>query len=162
MRLGILSDTHDELVRTQVAIAILRHAGADALIHCGDLASPPIVEELAALPSWFVFGNHDSDMVPYLEETATTTGVVCLGWGGVIVVSGHRVGIAHGHLTTDIRRVLADEPEFLLTGHSHIPSDLSEGGVRRINPGAIHRAERFTVALLDLANGKFELIEVPR
>ncbi len=39
MRLGILSDTHDELERTRVAIALLRRAGAEALIHCGDLSS---------------------------------------------------------------------------------------------------------------------------
>lgn len=101
-------------------------------------------------------------MVPYLEEAAATTEVVRLGWGGVIVVSGHRVGVVHGHLTPDIRRVLADVPKFLLSGHSHVPSDVSVGGVRRINPGAIYRAERFTVAVLDVANGKLDLIEVPR
>ena len=162
MILGILADTHDELDRTRVAVSILLKAGAEALVHCGDLASPPIVEELAVLPSWFVFGNHDSDMVPYLEEAATATGVVCLGWGGVIEMSGHRIGVAHGHLTTDIRRVLADEPDFLLLGHSHIPDDSRVGTVRRINPGAIHRAERFTVAVLDLANGKLQLIQVPK
>lgn len=80
MRIGILSDTHDEIERTRVAVAMLRNAGAEALIHCGDLASPPIVHELAILPSWFVFGNHDSDMVPHLEKTAAASGVVCLGW----------------------------------------------------------------------------------
>ncbi len=162
MRIGILSDTHDQIERTRVAVAMLRNAGAEALIHCGDLASPPIVQELAILPSWFVFGNHDSDMVPHLEKSATASGVVCLGWGGTIVLSGRRVGVAHGHLTTDIRRVMQDAPEFLLSGHSHLPSDSSVGTVRRINPGALHRAELFTVALLELTDGKLEFIPVPR
>ncbi|VTR99436.1 metallophosphoesterase family protein [Tuwongella immobilis] len=160
MRLGILSDTHDELARTQQAVQMLRDAGAEALIHCGDLASPPIVEALAVLPAWFALGNHDSDMVPALQRAAIEFGPVCLGWGGVIEVSGRRVGVAHGHITTDVRRVLADQPEILLSGHSHIPNDAIVGGVRRINPGALHRADAFTVAVLDLASGELQMLRL--
>ena len=68
MRLGILADTHDELSRTRTAVQMLRASGAEALIHCGDLASPPIVAACAVLPCWFVFGNHDSDWVPALQQ----------------------------------------------------------------------------------------------
>jgi uncharacterized protein len=160
MRLGILSDTHDELVRTRLAVRILRDTGAEALVHCGDLASPPIVEALAVLPAWFVFGNHDSDMVPALQGAAAEFGPVCLGWGGVIELSGRRLGVAHGHMTTDVRRVLAEQPEFLLSGHSHVPSDAVVGGVRRINPGALHRADGFTAAVLDLESGELQVLPV--
>src|SRR5688500_15748097 len=79
MRLGILADTHDELARTQLAVRLLREAGAEALVHCGDLAGPPIVEALAVLPCWFVFGNHDADNVPALRRAAAEFGPVCLG-----------------------------------------------------------------------------------
>ena len=44
MRLGVLSDTHDEIDRARHAIQLLRAEGADALVHCGDLASPAVVE----------------------------------------------------------------------------------------------------------------------
>src|SRR4051794_6847804 len=60
VRLGILSDTHNELERTHRAVQRLRAEGAEALIHCGDLSSPAIVALLAGLPSWFVLGNHDA------------------------------------------------------------------------------------------------------
>src|SRR5262249_4752605 len=134
MHLGILADTHDEVARVEAAIRLLRAEGTEALIHCGDLSSPRIVALLAALPSWFVFGNHDADMVPHLERAAVECGVVCLGWGGVVEVAGKRVGVAHGHLGADVRRVLAARPDYLLSGHSHIPSDSMSGRVRRINP----------------------------
>ena len=160
MRLGILSDTHDKLARTRLAVAALRDAGAGALIHCGDLTGPPIVEALAVLPSWFVFGNHDADDVPQLRRAAAACGPVCLGWGGVVTLAGRRVGVAHGHMTTDLRRVLDDAPDILLTGHSHNPSDGVAGNVRRINPGALHRADDFTVAVLDLASGEVQWIQV--
>ncbi len=160
MRLGILSDTHDELARTRIAVRLLCDAGAEALIHCGDLASPPIIAELAVLPSWFVFGNHDADSVPALQRAAQEFGPICLGWGGVVELAGRRVGVAHGHMTTDVRRVMADQPEFLLSGHSHFSSDTMVGSVRRINPGALHRADEFTVAVLDLASGDLRVLRV--
>lgn len=153
MKIGILADTHDELERTQRAIAALRQAAVAALIHCGDLASTPIVAALASLPSWFVFGNHDSDMTPYLESAAAESGVNCLGWGGIVELDGKKLAVAHGHLTTDIRRVLAESPDYLLTGHTHYPFETVRDGVRQINPGALHRADRFTVAVLDLDSG---------
>ena len=160
MRLGILADTHDERVRTEEAVALLRAEGAEALIHCGDLASPPIVAALAVLPSWFVFGNHDSDMVPHLERAAAEFGVACLGWGGVVELAGKRVGVAHGHVSVDVRRVLAAKPDYLLSGHFHAALGSTHGGVRRINPGALYQADEFTVALLDVELGQVRFLRV--
>lgn len=160
MLLGILSDTHDELERTRLAVRLLREAGAAALVHCGDLTTPPVLAACAALPCWFVFGNHDSDNVPYLRRAGAELGAVCLEWGAVIELGGHRVGVTHGHLTSDLRHVLADGPGIVLTGHTHYAFDRVEGGVRRINPGALHRADVFSVALLDLLTGELRLLPV--
>ena len=161
MRLGILSDTHDQLARTRLAVALLRDAGADALAHCGDLSNPPIVVACAVLPCWFVFGNHDADNVPAMELAARDSGAVCLGWSGEVELGGRLVAIAHGHMTYDIRRAMAKRPNYLLTGHSHIANDHREGLVRRINPGALHDADRFTVALLDLENDDLRFLAIP-
>lgn len=57
MRIGILSDTHDRLARADRAVASLVAAGAEALIHCGDLTGPEIVHVCGRLPSYYVFGN---------------------------------------------------------------------------------------------------------
>jgi uncharacterized protein len=160
MLLGILSDTHDEVARTRLAVQMLRDAGAEALVHCGDLSSRPIVEALAVLPAWFAFGNHDSDLVPLLKQSAVELGPVCLGWGGVFELSCRRIGVVHGHMSTDVRKVFAEEPEFMFSGHSHFPIDVMAGSVRRINPGALHRADKFTVAILDLASGKLQILRV--
>jgi putative phosphoesterase len=160
MRLGILSDTHDELARTQRAVQLLRDAGAEALIHCGDLASPAIVAACAVLPCWFVFGNHDADNVPALQQAAAERGAVCLGWAGEVEFDGKLIAVAHGHMSYDIRRALAARPHYLLTGHLHIASDRREGLVRRINPGALYDADRFTVALLDLQDDELQFVTI--
>lgn len=161
MRLGILSDTHDEIDRTRRAVGLLRDAGAEMLIHCGDLASPAIVTLLAELPAWFVFGNHDADSVPHLRRAAEEAGVGCLGWCGVVETAGKRVAVTHGHMSSDVRRMLAAGPDYLLSGHTHVAAFTPTGAVRRINPGALHRADEFTVALLEIETGALRFLTVP-
>lgn len=150
MRLGVLADTHDELARTRRAVALLRDAGADALVHCGDLTTPAVVAACAVLPLWFVLGNHDADAVPALRQAALDCGATCLGWAGVVELGGKRVGVTHGHLRDDLRRVLAATPDYLLFGHYHFPCDATDGPTRRINPGA----------LLDLGTGELSMLTV--
>lgn len=161
MRLGILSDTHNQLDRTRVAVQLLRDHGAEALIHCGDVTTPPIVEICSVLPLWFVFGNNDADEVPPLREAAAAHGATCLEWGGVITLHGKRVAVTHGHLRTEVRKLLAERPNYLLSGHSHIASDSTAESVRRINPGALHRARVYTVALLELESDELKCLSVP-
>ena len=160
MLLGILSDTHDQFARTHLAVELLREKGAEALIHCGDLSSPAIVTICAVLPCWFVFGNHDADSVPSLQQVALESGAVCLGWSGEVNIDGRVIAVAHGHMSYDIRRALAARPHYLLSGHSHIASDSRVGLIRRINPGALCDAEQFTVALLDLATDELRFLTV--
>lgn len=162
MLLGILSDTHDRLARTEAAINLLKAEGAETLIHCGDLTGPAIVTACAVLPLWFVLGNNDADTVRSLEKAAEAAGATCLKWGGEITLAGRRIAVAHGHVTGDLRPLLARKPEFLLTGHTHQVRDTSDGVTRRINPGALHRASRFTVALLDLKSDALRILDVPR
>ncbi len=158
MLIGILSDTHDELARTRRAVNLLRDAGATALIHCGDFVGAPILRASCPLPLWFVFGNNDS--AGELEIAAAETSATCLGWAGIVEFDSRRIAVTHGHMTSDVRRLLAAEPDYLLTGHSHIVADSMSGTVRRINPGALHRAFEFTVALLDLESGESKFLPV--
>jgi putative phosphoesterase len=165
MRLGILSDTHNQLPRTRRAVELLRKEGAEVLVHCGDLTGTEVVAACAVLPCYFALGNNDADNVPDLQEAMAEAGGVCLGWGGEITFSagpGKRVAVTHGHMGTDVRRLLAARPDYLLSGHSHFASDHRDGATRRINPGALYRADEFTVALLDLETDALRFLTVPR
>ena len=153
MLLGLLSDTHGKLDRTRRAVEQLRAAGAEALIHCGDLGAAEVVELCAGPPCWFVFGNHDGDLAADLEAAAREHGATCLGWGGVCEVGGRRYGVVHGHVRADVWRVVALEPAAIFCGHSHVAGEVVRDGVRRINPGALHRANPATVALFETDTG---------
>lgn len=159
MLIGILSDTHDRQQRAADGIRMLVDAGAEVLIHCGDLTVPEIVYECAERPSYFVFGNNDDD----IEGIRTAIGAIqghCLGWGGVIELGGKSIGVTHGDQRREIAKILAQEPDYLFFGHSHVPSDDREGSTRWINPGALHRAEEWTVALLNLATDELKFLRV--
>lgn len=139
---------------------LLRSKGVDALVHCGDLAVPEVVVECAVLPFYFVFGNHDADMMPALKAAADECGANCLGWAGEFTASQKRIGVTHGHLSFDLRPLLATEPDYVLSGHFHMARDWYEGRTRRINPGALFRAGEFSVALLDVESDEVQFLTV--
>lgn len=68
MKIGILSDSHNHVERIRMAVQMLQEAGANVLVHCGDLATTEIVTECSVLPFYFVLGNHDADNVPALRS----------------------------------------------------------------------------------------------
>ncbi len=162
MKLGILSDTHDQRMRCEQAVALLLAAGAETLIHCGDFTDTDILQQCALKPCYFVLGNNDVRNSLYLKETAMEVNATFLGWGGVVTLAGKTIAVTHGHLTSEVRRLLAMAPDYLLTGHSHVAEDRHEGMTRCINPGALHRARDFSVAILDLSTDALEFIAVPR
>jgi putative phosphoesterase len=160
MLLGILSDTHDRVERTKAGVALLVNAGAEALIHCGDITIPEVVFELAPLPSYFVFGNCDFDLEE-LRRSIATIGGVCLERGGLIDLDGRRVAVTHGDSSQELARLEAQRPDYLFSGHTHKALDVLRGPTRFINPGALHRAATWTVALLDGSSGRLEALQVP-
>jgi putative phosphoesterase len=159
MRIGILSDTHDQLARTSRAVAMLGGAGAEVLIHCGDLTGTDIVHECGIFPCYFVFGNNDFDEEG-LRAAMNVVGGVCLGMAGEITLDGKRIAVTHGDVIRDVKRLAAASPDYLLFGHTHVPTDHRDGTIRYINPGAIHRAEEHTVVLLDTSIDEVTLLRV--
>ena len=159
MRIGILSDTHDQVARTRAAVRLLVDAGAEVLIHCGDITIPDVVYELAPLPSYFVFGNCDFDLEE-LRQAIAAIGGTCLERGGLIELGDSRVAATHGDSARELERLEADLPDYLFSGHTHKALDVQRGPTRFINPGALHRAASWTVALLDCSSGRVDTLPI--
>jgi putative phosphoesterase len=159
MLIGVLSDTHDQVPRTRQAVALLLNRGAQALLHCGDLTNADVVHECVGVPSYFVFGNcdfaHES-----LRRAMTQIGATCLEKGGLITLGGRRLAITHGDSQAELRSLTAQDPDFLFTGHTHVAADVKKGSTRWVNPGALHRAPTWTVALVDLESMHVSVLEI--
>jgi uncharacterized protein len=159
MLLGILSDTHDQVERTRSAVNMLISEGATALIHCGDLTGPEVVHEFSRAPSYFVFGNCDYDREA-IRQAIALIGGTCLDCGGLISLGGVRIAVTHGDSSSELKRLAALDPDYLFTGHTHHVSDIQKGPTRWVNPGALHRAQTWTVALLDTACNLLRVLPV--
>ncbi len=161
-RLGILSDTHGDATRARRAIELLRARGAGRIIHLGDIGSESVLDHLAGLESTIVFGNCDD--ARSLWRYAKFLGIEVVHPAAIIEVKSVRgairIGITHGHLLDEIDQLLRAEVDILLHGHTHVARDDMVGLTRVMNPGALHRADRKTAMLLDLATGEAEWIDV--
>ncbi len=160
MLIGILSDTHDRVEATIAGLQLLREAGAERFLHCGDVGGEPILDQLAGLKVALVWGNNDWDRRE-LTRYAERLGIEVFQSLGEFDLGGKRFAMMHGDDPRIIRDVLKrQEHDYLLLGHSHIRADERHGNVRVINPGALHRAKEKSVAVLDTETDELRTILV--
>ena len=63
MRLGIVSDTHNNLKNCREIVAVFNDTGVDQVIHTGDITQAKTLDVLSGLtmPLSGVFGNNDQE-----------------------------------------------------------------------------------------------------
>lgn len=164
MLIGILSDTHGDIGRGVRAMDLLLARGAQAVIHCGDIGSEEMLDELAALceahavPLHAVLGNVD-DYEPGLRDYRDGTRVTMWGAKADVELGGRRICVMHGHDARGLLAAIASGTyDYVFTGHTHQTYDEREGRTRVINPGAVYRANPPSVALLELSTDTLEFI----
>ena len=175
MRLGILSDTHNETARMREAITALRDRGAGYVIHCGDIGSPDMLDLFHIVPgqhaAGFVFGNDDVGKGDSLRRRAKELGVDCFEFFKEFTMAGKTFAVLHGDDEHRLNEVVnRGGHDFVLHGHLHCWRDerVEEGamkGVRIINPGSLHDprenadgVREKTCAILDVESGRLEKI----
>lgn len=162
MLIGVLSDTHDRTDAMAAGMNLLREANAEHFIHCGDVGSVRVLDHLAGLPSAFVWGNTDWDRAG-LARYGETIGVRCYGAFGELCLGGKAIALLHGDDAKLKQRILAEQNhDYLLQGHSHFREDRKVGRVRIVNPGALHRANPKTVAMIDTERDSVTYFDIER
>jgi len=131
-RVVVLSDTHGPRRWKRCPPAVADQlAGADLILHAGDVCTVDVLEELAAFaPVRAVLGNNDPPEVAAWGAPETLE----LDLDGLAVAMIHDSGPATGRLGRLRRRFPG--ADLVVFGHSHIPLDASEGGLRIFNPGS--------------------------
>jgi putative phosphoesterase len=160
MIVGLLSDTHDRLAAMIAGMNLLQQAGAEFFIHCGDVGSEQIFDQLAGVKSVFVWGNNDwerKDLSRYAKALEIQNGDTF----AELRLDDKLAAVTHGDDPKIVRRVLEEQRHnYLFVGHSHVKRDERVGSVRIINPGALHRANPKTVAVLDTQSDIVRFITV--
>lgn len=157
--IGLISDSHGEWLRTREAIKLLKDRGCDTLIHLGDVETNEVLDELAGHNVTMVFGN--CDFVTRLLGHALELGIDVQHPAGTITVDGKCIAFLHGHDGNQFQEYVNDPSvDVVVYGHLHETRDDMVNNTRCINPGALHRASRYTVAVLDCGKDTLEFLEL--
>ncbi len=160
MLIGILSDSHGDHLRVRRTVALFDSLGVEHVIHCGDVGTIDVFDELTGRACHFVWGNCDipsQAMRAYLKTVnIPIPDVVPLR----LTLAGKRIAVYHGHEREANRMESTPGVDYVLHGHSHRQRDERFGEVRIVNPGALHRAQPKTVATLDLLSDMLTFHEV--
>jgi len=138
MRIAILSDIHDNLWNLRAAIG---HAsGAEALICCGDICSPFVMDQLAEFPGpvHIVFGNNDADLFRITRKASDRVRV----HGEFLETTLEGCRIAVNHFDNIVRPIaLSGQYDLVCFGHNHEFRVMRLGRTMAINPGPIMGAK---------------------
>jgi putative phosphoesterase len=140
LRIGVISDTHDYF-DPQIRELF---KGVDHIIHGGDIGMPWLILQLEEIaPVTAVLGNTDDTAINYRD-----TETVELGARKFLV---HHI-VDPGDLKDKIkRRIIRENPDVVVFGHTHKPFCETIGTTLYLNPGYAGK-QRFdlprTVAIL--------------
>jgi putative phosphoesterase len=165
MKICVVSDSHDRAPMLAAAVAAAKAAGAEAVVHCGDLIGAMTLRPLIqiGLPVHVVHGNNLGDPVAMWN--------LCRASGGLITYHGPDIDLAMGG-----RRLFAThyphygrglactgDYDIVCCGHSHAASVLRQptitgGTTWLVNPGSVGGlGAPATWLLADLASFDFAI-----
>lgn len=159
MKIGIMSDSHDNIPKIRAAIELFNRQEVELVIHAGDLVSPFAAKELRAIKSKFivVFGNNDGERL------------------GLARMLEDKIHLAPYQIKADDKTVLVcHEPyalkaleqsnyyDAIIYGHTHDVDVRKVDSTQVINPGECGGwlNGKCTVAVWDTKINEVEVVEI--
>ena len=161
MKIGIISDTHDNLPRIEEAVGIFNREKVELVLHAGDFVSPFTFLEFKNLNCSLkgVFGNNDGDKL-YLQEKFRGIGKLYPTPYNV-KINNKNIVILHKEKLID---ALAESQKYdvIIYGHTHRIDLRKTGKTIIINPGECGGwlTGKSTIALLDLVNLEVKIVDL--
>jgi len=151
IRVGVISDTHGQAELARRALSVFQEAGAERILHCGDIGSTEIIQILSALPTDYVYGNCDGARQT-LAAAVEKYGGTLHGDFGSVEIAGKKIALYHGQNDERLdQEARSGEWDLICTGHTHRSTFTEWFGTRLLNPGALQRRwEAPGAVLLDL------------
>ncbi len=165
MLIGVMSDTHDDIVQAEKAVEYFNRTGAGLVLHAGDFVSPFMINVFKNLkaPMTAVFGNNDGDPALLRQKAAAYPHLRLAGMFARADAGGMRIALLHGH-EAELVETLAGcgTLDLLVHGHSHTPEVRRNGRLLIVNPGEVfgHLYGRSTVALVNTELKSAEIVDL--
>jgi len=169
VKVCILSDSHDHIALLDAAVAEARAAGAQAVLHCGDVVAPSTLQCLNrhGLPVHVIHGNNTGDLYTLGRLASRPDNVIEYhGMDAVVELGGRRIFLVH---YPHYARAMATTGDYDLVccGHDHRASvaqvaNVKGGHTWLVNPGTVGGVGAPpTYVMADLATMRFEVVAVP-
>ena len=161
MKIGVISDTHDNIWKLEQAMGFLQ--AVDLVIHCGDLCAPFMIKRLGEgiqAPIHIVWGNNEGDPSLISKVAESYPQVQLHGVLAKIDLEGVRIGVHHyPEVAVDLAR--SGSYDIVCYGHDHTAHEEMVGDCLLLNPGEIMGMNgRSTLAIVELPNKQVEWIEL--
>lgn len=157
MKIGVISDTHDDMENVQEAIQIFNKMKVEYVIHAGDYIFPGVIKEFKKLNAKLigVLGNNDGEKNGILKSFIGISGEL-KGELGEAEFDGLKFGIYHG-TDREIKENIKQSKKYdiLICGHTHKRDPQSSGTIKDVkdtfdlNPGSAHRKSVSISGLFD-------------
>jgi hypothetical protein len=134
MRIGVISDTHDNTRNVARIVEVLRAARVERVIHTGDITRADTLRVLAGLdvPLFGVYGNNDIER-DQLGRAALDLGIHLVEPPLELHWAGRRITVVHDREAN--RSLDLEGRDVLLHGHDHRYSLERVNGTLVFNPG---------------------------
>lgn len=157
MRIGIISDTHDNLDKLKKAVDIFNANKVGFVFHAGDFVAPFVLSVLGKLKCDYlgVFGNNDGEKKGLKEKSGNRIkpGPLKIKRFGRTIILSH-----------ELHQVLfkKQNPDLVIFGHSHKPEINFKGKTLFINPGECGGwlTGKSTIAICELDNLTCHVLEI--
>ena len=167
MLVGVLSDSHDNLINILKAAEKFKEAGVKLVIHLGDIVAPFSLLELAGrvgVPVKAIYGNNCAEKIG-LQKAAMNIGAEIWDPPKSIKIDGRRILLIHGfgspENTIEIVEALGESKRWdaVLYGHTHEASINYVKGVLLLNPGETGGwLNKPSIALLDTSTLRARIV----
>jgi putative phosphoesterase len=138
MMIGLLSDTHDNILNIKKAITRFKEENVKKVLHAGDYISPftALPYEDLDVPLIGVFGNNCAE-TESLKAAYSKVGGDLRGFFTEIEADGLKIALLHGHRKQDTDKAEKGNYDVIVKGHTHRSSISEENGILVVNPGEV-------------------------
>lgn len=141
MHIGIISDTHDDLLSVRSAIKIFNERKVKCVLHAGDYVFPGVVKEFKHLNGKLVgvLGNNDGEILG-LSKNFQEIGGKLHGEFCKLELDNLKIAIYHGTSNGITEAIISCQLyDLVIHGHTHKKRDDKILDVLVLNPGCAHR-----------------------
>lgn len=159
MRIGVVSDTHDNARNVARIVEVLNRADVDHVVHTGDITRGVTLEQLAGIdaPLVGVYGNNDV-LREELDAAADRLGIRLAEPPFEAVWEGREILVVHD--PREIEGALREPHDLVLHGHNHLRVHDQTPERLIFNPGecAGHLEGHNAVGVVDLGTLSAEVL----